>query len=302
MEMQKILKRESEHSFPIETPKIDGLAADFTLGVSFGRFVLYVLLFTIFDSAFRYVSIGVASVGSVVSSVISGALLAAVLGFVFSRLPYRRLTRIAMAWSSLFIIQSLSNLVEAVFFTTAVPTATIFVAALVFGLIVTLPEAILAVMLFSPEKRDRSFKDDIRNYFGKRTGTSWLGRIALGSLVYFPIYYAFGSIIAPWILSFYDNPSQVFGLTIPPIGVIIPLQLLRGFLYIVALLPIIASLEVSPRSMLLSVAGLIFIAGAFVPYIAYSELPSFLRLVHGLEILADSIVYAAALVYILRIE
>jgi hypothetical protein len=224
MEMKKILKKESEHSFPIETPKIDGFATTLTLGVSVSRFVLYVLFFTIFDSAFRYVSIGVASVESVASSIISGALLAVVLGFVFSRLPYRRLTRIAMAWSSLFIIQSLSNLVEAVFFTTAIPTASIFVAALVFGLIVTLPEAILAAMLFSPEKRDRSFRVDIRNYFGKRTVASWLRRIALGSLVYFPIYYAFGSIIAPWILSFYDNPSQAFGLTIPPIGVIIPLQ------------------------------------------------------------------------------
>jgi hypothetical protein len=302
MEMQKILKKESEQSFPVETSKIGGFTTNLTLGVSLGRLVLFVLLFTIFDSVFRYVSIGIASVESVVSSIVSGALLAIVLGFIFYRLSYGRLTRIGIAWFSLFIIQSLSNLVEAVFFTTAIPTATIFVAALVFGLITTLPEAILAGMLFSPVNIDRSFRADLRKYFGKRTVSSWIGRIALGSLVYIPIYYTFGSIIAPWILSFYDNPSQAFGLTIPPIGVIILLQFLRGFLYIVALIPIIASLKVSSRTMLLSLVGLIYVVGAFVPFIAYSELPSFLRVVHGLEILGDAIVYGTALVYILRIE
>ena len=122
----------------------------------------------------------------------------------------------------------------------------------------------------------------------------------MGSLIYFPIYYTFGSIIAPWILSYYDDPMQVFGLTIPPLEVMILLQFLRGFLYIVALFPIIATLRVSPRAMFLSVFGLIYIAGAFVPFIAYSTLPVFLRMVHGLEILADSIVYGAALVYLLR--
>lgn len=298
--MSEILTNDGGKWLQSETSETKKLIDRSRLGVSFGRLGLFTILFAFIDSAFRYATLGIASVESVISSTVSGALLAMVLGFVFSRLTYGRLTRIVMAWFSLFIIQSLSNLVEAVFFTTAIPTATIFMAALVFGLITTLPEAILAGMLFSPENGDRSFRADLREYFGKRTVSSWLGRIALGSLVYFPIYYTFGSIIAPWILSFYDNPSQAFGLTIPPIGVMIPLQFLRGFLYIVALIPIVASLKVSHRTMLLSVAGLIFIAGAFVPYIAYSELPSFLRVVHGLEILADSIVYGAALVYILR--
>jgi hypothetical protein len=299
--MYEILKNDGENGLSNEASETGRHTEGSSLGVSVGRLGLYVILFAFIDSVFRYVTLGVASVESVVSSTVSGALLALILGFITSRLSYGRLTRIGMAWFSLFIIQSLSNLVEAVFFTTAIPTATIFVAALVFGLIVTLPEAILAGMLFSPAKTDRSFRADLREYFGKRTVSSWLGRILLGSLVYFPIYYAFGSIIAPWVLSFYDNPSQAFGLTIPPIGVIIPLQFFRGFLYIVALLPIIASFKVSPRTMLLSVAGLIFIAGAFVPFIAYSELPYFLRVVHGLEILADSIVYGAALVYVMRI-
>jgi hypothetical protein len=257
-------------------------------------------LFTFIDSVFRYASLGVASVESVVSSIVSGALLAPVLGFVFSRLSYGRLTRIGIAWFSLFIIQSLNNLVEAVFFTTAIPTVTIFVAAFVFGLIVTLPEAILAGTLFSPAKKDRSFKADLKEYLGKWTVSSWLGRVVLGSLVYFPIYYIFGSIIAPWILSYYDDPLQAFGLTIPSLEVMVLLQFLRGFLYIVALLPVISTLRVSPCAMYLSVLGLIYVAGAFVPFIAYSTLPVFLRIVHGLEILADSIVYGAALVYLLR--
>ena len=298
--MYVILKNDGENGLSNNASETGRLTEGSSLGVSVGRLGLYVILFAFIDSVFRYVTLGVSSVESVFSSVVSGALLALVLGFVSSRLSYGRLTRIGMAWFSLFIIQSLSNLVEAVFFTTAIPTATIFVAAFVFGLIVTLPEAILAGMLFSPVKIDRSFRADLREYFSKRTVSSWLGRVALGSLVYFPIYYTFGSIIAPWILSYYDNPSQIFGLTIPPLEVMILLQFLRGFLYLVALLPIIATLRVSPRAMFLSVFGLIYVAGAFVPFIAYSTLPAFLRMVHGLEILGDSIVYGTALVYLLR--
>jgi len=271
-----------------------------TLGVSVTRLVLYVVSFTFIDSIFRYVSLGIASIESVVSSIIAGVLLATVLGFVFSHLPFRRLTRIGMAWLSLFIIQWFSNIVEAVFFTKAIPTATIFMAALVAALMVTLPEAVLAGVLFSPAKIDRSFSTDLREYFRERTSSSWLGRIALGSLVYFPIYYTFGSIIAPWVLSYYDSPSQNFGLTVPPLEVMIPLEILRGSLYVIALLPIIATLRVSPRTMFLSVVGLLFIAGAFVPFLASSTLPAFLRIVHGFELLADFIVYGAALVYVLK--
>lgn len=205
-----------------------------------------------------------------------------------------------MAWLSLFIIQMFSNTVEAVFFTTAISTATIFMAAVIAGLMVTLLEAVLAGMLFSPAQIDRSFRTDLREYFGRRTFSSWLGRITLGSLVYFPIYFTFGSIIAPWVLSYYDSPSQGLGLTVPPFEVMVPLEILRGFLYVVALLSIIATLRVSSRTMFLSVVSLIYVVGAFVPFVAYSTLPTFLRIVHGLEILAVSIVYGAALVYILK--
>ena len=122
----------------------------------------------------------------------------------------------------------------------------------------------------------------------------------MGSLVHFFMYFTFGSIIAPWILSYYDSPSQSLGLTVPPFEVMIPLEILRGFLYVVALLPIIATLRVSSRTMLLSVVGLLYFAGAFVPFLTSSTLPTFLRIVYRLEIPVDSIVYGAALVHILK--
>jgi len=177
--------------------EIDRFASNSTLGISLGRLVLFVLSFTIFDSVFRYISIGIASVESVFSSLISGMLLGMILGSIFSRLSYQRLTQIVMAWFSLFIIQSLSNLVEAVFFTTAITTATIFMAALVFGIITTFPEALLVGILFSLENIDSSFRVDLRSYFSKRTITACAGRlwsrVAVILIVFFPILLLIGA-------------------------------------------------------------------------------------------------------------
>jgi hypothetical protein len=263
-----------------------------------GRQVIFVVFFALIDFGFKYVSLGIATLESVIASIMSGVLLSVVLGFIFSNFSYRRRTRIGVAWLSLFIIQFFSNFVEAVFFTTSLPDVMTFAGACIVGLIVSLLEAALTGLLFFSDKTNSSLKTTLAQYFNKSTKTDWVKRVLIGSIAYFPIYYTFGSIIAPLVLGFYNDPTQGTGLVVPSLSIIIPLEVFRGLLFIVALIPIIASLKVSRRTMLLCLTSFIYLVGAFVPFIAYSTLPLFLRLVHGAEILADSIAYSAVLNYL----
>jgi len=147
-----------------------------------------------------------------------------------------------------------------------------------------------------PSSKQTSFMQilfSLRNAF--RTS-----RIALCSLIYFPIYFTFGGIISTFVLPYYTNPSLGLNLTIPSFETMIPLEFLRGFLYVVALLPIMATLKLPKRTLFLSVVALLYVAGAFVPFLTDSTFPVFLRVVHGLEILADCFVFGGVIVYTLK--
>lgn len=268
------------------------------------RFVGCILLFSVVHASVQafleFFRTSQLSMLSMISNFISGALLGAVLGLVFMQLPFKRTVRIALAWLVLFIVQEFSNLVEGYFFTTFLPTVTLFLAASVVALGLTLIEALLAGILFTPPRPFRSFNVEVRAYFGRKSSSSWISRSTAASLVYFPIYFLFGALISPIVLPYYQNSS--LGLTIPSFTVMVPLEFARGFLYVIALLPIIATLRVARWHLFLALASLLYVAGAVVPFLVAGALPVQLKIVHGLEILADCLVYGAALVYLLGPE
>ncbi|MBI2185283.1 MAG: hypothetical protein HYU39_10055 [Thaumarchaeota archaeon] len=195
-----------------------------------------------------------------------------------------------------------NNIIEGAFFTTAISTLDVFLGGVLVGLLITLIEAGLAVVLFPSGRAETSVRTEVIEYFRRKPFPSLLGRVALSALIYFPVYFTFGAIVSPLVIPYYTDPSLGLNLRIPSFEVMIPLEFLRGFLYVVALLPIIAVLRLPKRFLFLSVAALLFVPGAFVPFVAGAPFPLFLRVVHGLEILADSLVYGAALVYILKIK
>lgn len=234
------------------------------------------------------------------SNFIAGLALALVLSLIIFRLPLKRALRVSVIWLALFVVQEFSNLVEGLFFTTFLPTISLFFAASLIGLVVTFVEALLAGILWVPGTPVKPFSKEIKVYFEGNSWSSWVARIALASLLYFPIYFTFGAMISPFVIPYYQNSS--LGLTIPSFTVIIPLEFARGFLYVAALLPIIALMKASRKYVYAGTAGLLYIAGAFVPFLTSNVLPIQLRIFHGLEILGDCIVYGAVLVLLLGQE
>jgi hypothetical protein len=90
------------------------------------------------------------------------------------------------------------------------------------------------------------------------------------------------------------------GLTIPSFTVMIPLEFFRGFLYVLALFPILAALRARRMQVYLATVSLLYVAGALIPFLSVSGFPIQMRIFHGVEILADCIAYGCVLVYLFR--
>jgi hypothetical protein len=70
------------------------------------------------------------------------------------------------------------------------------------------------------------------------SGRLWL-RVPLVALAYIVLYLVAGSIIYPYIRDFYASGAV---LTIPPLGIIVATQFLRGLIYIGALVPLLRTM------------------------------------------------------------
>lgn len=229
-------------------------------------------------------------------SFLGGLVLALYLAWLLRRIRLRRPDLIAVTWLALFVIFGFNNLVEAYFFTALFPSAADLAAAAATSLLMTLGYAVLAGFLFT-EESEGHIVAELRGFLGRRSGRSWAWRVAAASAVYFPIYLFFGMLISPFVISYYTDPSV--GLRLPSFAVVIPLEFLRGLLYVVALLPFLAAFKGSLRASMLVAASLLYVPGGLVPLIVESSLPASIVPFHMAEILADSAVYGAVLARLL---
>lgn len=132
--------------------------------------------------------------------------------------------------------------------------------------------------------------------FSPQNLKDWLWRITLALLTYPLIYFAFGLLVQPFISDFYSTGQ--YELTIPTWGQMIPLQLARSLLFLLASLPVIGCWGGSRQALWLSLGLTIFVCTGFMAVITAYWFPWQLRLFHGLELLADALLYAAALIWL----
>jgi hypothetical protein len=159
------------------------------------------------------------------------------------------------------------------------------------GILITFILAYLMVFLFkksSVEIPNTNFKE--RSVFG------WVLRILLGSFIYFVIYAIAGSILVavyPELLEFYKDK-------IPPFHLIIPVQFVRGFMFVGIAILILrtTNLPLLKKSVLI---GLVFsIFGGIAPLIPPNEfMPAYVRLGHGFEVGISNFIYGVILGYLL---
>ena len=202
-------------------------------------------------------------------------------------LTYDRMNLWLILWLNLFIIGSFINMIEGWFFTTIYSGSLDFLfGAMVVLVISGIQSAISAIII--PNQGEETFQSELMNQLKQRGASAFIKALILGGFGYFPIYFIFGMLISPFIIKYYNDPS--LGLVIPPFSLIIPLEVLRGFMFVGSLLPLIVGLK-TRRTIFIACAAMLFIPGSLIPMIGDVGLPAQIIPYHTVELFCDSTVY-----------
>ena len=246
------------------------------------------------------------TLNSISSNLLGGFILSLFLTWLIPRISLERTHLMALIGFNLFVISAFSNFLEAYFFTNVFSSFSMLAVVSFIALLVNFAKGAMAGWLLSPGDGGESMSSVLRSHLGGRSKGSWILRIIAASIVYFPIYITFGLLISPFVVPYYSDPS--LGFKIPPFTVMIPLQFFRGFLYVIALLPVAAAVKGDRRRVFATLAALLFVPGVFIGYVvdlwitALGGTPYFpvsLIPFHMVEILGDMVVYGYVLSRIL---
>ncbi len=262
------------------------------------RISIFVVIYTVFGLLIPiqgYVSLGFA-IGTVITAILYGI----VLYYMNTNISLGRKARILITWIAVYVIQMLNPVLEGIFFTTQFEAQPeLAFGAVVFGLVLTLPIALVAAVLFSPKGAITSFDQLRKEYFTGWTSTQFAARFIIASMLWLVIYYTIGSIIAPLVLPYYTDGSVGYDLNLPSIEVVILLQTIRGFIYVLSVLPIVISVNLDKKSLGMVLVSLLYIAGALAVFVISDQFPVFLRIVHGIELFVDSLIAGIVISYLL---
>jgi hypothetical protein len=226
---------------------------------------------------------------------LNGAILTGFLAWLVPKIRLSPWSLTILVWLNLLFVEFLNNYVEAYFFTNMYSNTAVLAQSVASALISSVITATAAALLLG--YGISGITASLKEYLSTRTNSSWILRIALGSVAYFPIYFFFGLLITPFVLPYYSNPS--FGLRIPSFAVMIPVEFFRGFVYTLVLLPLLATVVGEGRTKFIALAAMLYIPGGLIALLGNSRLPAPIVPFHGVEIMADSIVYGFVLSRIL---
>ena len=226
---------------------------------------------------------------------VNGAILAGFIAWLVPKIRLNRWSLTLLLWLELLVIEFLNNYVEGYFFTNRFDNPAVLVQSVASALISSVISATAGALLLG--YGTTGITVSLKEHFSTRKRNSWILRITIGSAAYFPIYFLFGALISPLVLPYYSNPS--FGLRIPSFTVMVPVELFRGFVYTLVLLPLIATIVGGRATKFIALAAMLYIPGGLITLLGNQLVPAPIIPIHALEILADSIVYGFALSRIL---
>ena len=229
-------------------------------------------------------------------SFIAGMIISLILGFVSIRFTFSFVTRYILIFTILFILAYAIHIIDYIIYSTT-PLHELYYG---FAIIIALYIVIAAVIafLFSPPDDTDSLITQLRNFFSGHSTNWWIFRVLIAGALYIPIYLICGLIIWPIVEPYYNDPSTGLELVTPSFAVIIPTQLVRGIVYVIVLIPLIAMAVRNGYEKWKLVLFLTVILGGLVlpGYIEDQSWPIVLRVAHGLEITAGSFFHSLVIV------
>ncbi|MFZ5807953.1 MAG: hypothetical protein ACOY16_01610 [Chloroflexota bacterium] len=224
---------------------------------------------------------------------IGSMLLAAFLAPLSRRLQAGRLARWLLLSLFVWVFAAVGMVLESFFFMTTGAVTSLenalfttlnfllpafFLGGMVASLFRPTPDTVLAPIFVAP------------------TFQGWLWRALTALLAYPLIYFSFGLLVQPLIGDYYA--SGQYELITPTWGQMIPLQMARSLLFLLVSLPIIARWHGARRALWLSLGLAIFACTSFMAVLTAYWFPWQMRLFHGLELLADGLLYAGVLTWL----
>jgi hypothetical protein len=164
--------------------------------------------------------------------------------------------------------------------------------------VMQLPPAVLvalAVTLLFAAPSDEGFRERAAAFFSGWKPGKLAARLGLAVLAFPLFYFLFGMMVAPIVTPHYERLDF---LVIPALPALLKVLFTRSVLLLLVSLPVIVGWRESRGRLMLALGLGHFVAVGFAGLIQAPFFPAILRWVHGIEILADSICYAAALVWL----
>lgn len=232
-------------------------------------------------------------------TIVSGFILSIGLGYLNEHLQWTR--RGSVIWMALvvFLVYSLNTAIESSIFSTVTGLGGSFITLVITQLVsCLLCGALIGFLFWKPH--DRKDLEILEDHFASRTKSAWLWRLPAAFLSFLPIYYAIGALISPFVFPYYADPSLGLGLALPNVSQIIQVQMIRGTIFALAILPIVVGRSTASGTRFALLLGInLFLLVGLAPLLQGTWLPLELRLIHSAEILVDSLLHAVALVWLL---
>lgn len=228
----------------------------------------------------------------VLSTALGLAPLAAVLVALARVLPGERRMRAALLALLLILVVPVNLGLELAIFTSDGPTR--LPGFVLSSLAWSAVYAGLAVWL-TPDRERAAVVPRLRALVATRSAGAWSLRLGAALLVYPLIYLVVGAFFFQFTEPFYTDPAWGLGLTLPPVGLVLEVQMLRGLIFVMALTGLLLAAR---RHALLGGLALA-VVGGLTPLIMNTDWPSMLRVYHGLEILLQNLPAGALMLVLL---
>jgi hypothetical protein len=231
------------------------------------------------------------------SLALSGAfasfVLALALGPLARGLAAGFLARWAMLGLLAYVCLGVNTAIEAALFTTVGGTS----GLIVLNVFSSVLFAAAVAAAFRPSSELPGWRVSWRGFWRRHGTPQWAWRLAAAVLAFPVTYLLFGMMAGPFVVDAYR--AGEFGLTLPGLDRILPVQFLRSGLFLVASLPVLVAWQGSRLRLSLALGTAHFGLVGLFGMLQASWLPGSMRLIHSVEILADSLCYAAVLVALL---
>lgn len=227
--------------------------------------------------------------------VLSGFVISLVFGPIAARLRLKLAQRMGLLFAVLLMTGSLINVLESAFFTTL--GSAVLTSGVVSAIVSYVFLAYFLARLFPPPAEDVNLSDALGRLGDRRSGLFW--RIPLAGALFLPIFALFGSMVYPVLRPYYENPALGIGVTQPSPNVAMTLELARGLLFVLTMLPLVALLP-GPRPALGLRLGLVLaVMVAVSPMLQAHWFPPTMRWLHGLEMAGDSLAHGMVVAWLL---